>query len=92
MSDGGKGSIPRPFNVSNEEYANRWDAIFARDKRTEEDQKIEDEAFAIVEKQNRERALDRMVQLSQEMGLYDSDFDKDERNNVETQEVKKLSR
>lgn len=32
MSDGGKGSKPRPFSVSNEEYANRWDAIFGRDK------------------------------------------------------------
>ena len=30
MSDGGKGSTPRPFSVSNEEYANRWDAIFGR--------------------------------------------------------------
>ena len=26
-----KGSSPRPFNVSNQEYANRWDAIFGRD-------------------------------------------------------------
>lgn len=26
----GKGSAPRPFSVSNEEYANRWDAIFAK--------------------------------------------------------------
>jgi hypothetical protein len=32
MSDGGKGSKPRPFNVSNEEYANRWDAIFGMTK------------------------------------------------------------
>lgn len=32
MSDGGKGSSPRPFSVSNEDYANRWDAIFGRDK------------------------------------------------------------
>lgn len=32
MSNGGKGSTPRPFSVSNEEYASRWDAIFARDK------------------------------------------------------------
>ena len=31
MSDGGKGSKPRPYSVSNEEYANRWDAIFNRD-------------------------------------------------------------
>jgi hypothetical protein len=26
-----KGSVPRPFAVSNEEYASRWDAIFGRD-------------------------------------------------------------
>lgn len=31
MSDGGKGSSPRPFSVSNEEYAQRWDAIFGRE-------------------------------------------------------------
>jgi hypothetical protein len=36
MSDGGKGSTPRPFSVSNEDYANRWDAIFGRDKVKEE--------------------------------------------------------
>lgn len=29
-SDGGKGSAPRPFSVSNEEYRARWDAIFGR--------------------------------------------------------------
>lgn len=28
MSDGGKGSAPRPFSVSAEEYDNRWNAIF----------------------------------------------------------------
>ena len=27
-----KGSKPRPFSVSNEDYANRWDAIFGRDQ------------------------------------------------------------
>ena len=32
MSDGGKGSKPRPISVSDEEYATRWDAIFQRDK------------------------------------------------------------
>ena len=31
MSDGGKGSSPRPFSGSNEEYAKRWDLIFGRD-------------------------------------------------------------
>lgn len=31
MSDGGKGSKPRPFSVSHEEWSKRWDAIFGRD-------------------------------------------------------------
>ena len=31
-SDGGKGSSPRPFSISEEEYARRWEAIFGRDK------------------------------------------------------------
>ena len=38
----GKGSNPRPFQVSNEEYSNRWDAIFGRDN----------------EKENKEKALE----------------------------------
>ncbi len=37
MSDGGKGSAPRPFSVSNEEYASRWDAIFGRDQKKKEE-------------------------------------------------------
>jgi hypothetical protein len=31
MSDGGKGSKPRPFSVAQQEYDTRWDAIFGRD-------------------------------------------------------------
>lgn len=31
MSDGGKGSKPRPFSISQQEYDNRWDHIFSRD-------------------------------------------------------------
>ena len=34
---GGKGSAPRPLSVSNEEYANRWDAIFGRDIKEKND-------------------------------------------------------
>lgn len=30
-NDGGKGSKPRPFSVTQEEYAKRWDYIFGRD-------------------------------------------------------------
>ena len=39
MSDGGKGSKPRPFSVAQDEYNNRWDAIFARDLQKEEELK-----------------------------------------------------
>ena len=38
----GKGSNPRPFQVTNEEYAMRWDLIFGRDN----------------EKENKEKALE----------------------------------
>jgi len=74
MSDGGKGSKPRPFSVANEDYATRWDAIFARDQKAEQ-----------------ERALDEMVRISQEMGLYDEFDDKPTRNNQETQEVQEFA-
>ena len=36
MSDGGKGSSPRPFSVSQDEYEKRWDAIFQRDLKQDE--------------------------------------------------------
>lgn len=36
MGDGGKGSKPRPFSVSHEEWSNRWDAIFGRDQKEDE--------------------------------------------------------
>ena len=36
MNNGGKGSKPRPFSVSQEEYDKRWDAIFQRDLPKEE--------------------------------------------------------
>ena len=32
MGDGGKGSSPRPFSVSQEEFGNRWDQIFGKKK------------------------------------------------------------
>lgn len=46
MSDGGKGSSPRPFSVSQQEYDTRWDAIFGRDlKEPSEDAKKFDAAI-----------------------------------------------
>ena len=32
-----KGSSPRPISVSDQEYADRWDAIFNRDKTPQSD-------------------------------------------------------
>ena len=95
MSDGGKGSAPRPFSVSQEKFANNFDAIFRKNVKaaveihsdkgyelgTEEEQK----AFA---KKRQEAALDEMVRISQEMGLYDDEFDAIHKYNQETQEVK----
>lgn len=84
MSDGGKGSSPRPLSVTNEEYANRWDAIFGRDAN-----KVILDEIGIKPKQ--ERALDEMVRISEELGLYDDVYefeDKVTRNNEETQEIK----
>ena len=39
MSDGGKGSRPRPYSVSQKEYDTRWDAIFRRDGLEDSDPK-----------------------------------------------------
>ena len=33
MSAGGKGSAPRPYSVSQEQFANNWDAIFGKKKK-----------------------------------------------------------
>jgi hypothetical protein len=33
---GGKGSKPRPFNISQEEYADRFEAIFGKKKKDNE--------------------------------------------------------
>jgi len=48
-SDGGKGSSPRPFSVSNEEYAKRWEAIFGR----EDVEKIVKDAEKYLKEQQR---------------------------------------
>jgi hypothetical protein len=35
--NGGKGCKPRPFSVSQEEYDNRFEAIFGKKKKSEEE-------------------------------------------------------
>ena len=37
MSDGGKGSAPRPFSVSQEKFANNFDAIFRKNIKAAEE-------------------------------------------------------
>lgn len=32
MSDGGKGSAPRPFSVDHKTFSDNWDVIFNKDK------------------------------------------------------------
>jgi len=95
MSDGGKGSAPRPFSVSQEKFANNFDTIFRKninaaeeihsDKGYELGTEEEQKAFA---KKRQEAALDEMVRISQEMGLYDDEFEEIHKYNEETKEVK----
>lgn len=50
-----KGSSPRPFSVSQQEYDERWDAIFNRPTQREvDDAKAEAEAFKSVEENNKD--------------------------------------
>ena len=48
----GKGSSPRPFSVTQNEFANNFDRIFRKDKRIEEEQLQEDEEFQRIAKQS----------------------------------------
>ena len=36
MSDGGKGSSPRPYSVDQKTFDNNWDRIFNRSKKTQQ--------------------------------------------------------
>jgi hypothetical protein len=37
MSDGGKGSVPRPYSVDQETFSNNWNAIFGKKKKTDQE-------------------------------------------------------
>ena len=95
MSDGGKGSAPRPFSVSQDEYANRFDAIFKKNIKAAEEIHSDKgyelgtkEGYDAFAKKRQEAALDEMVRVSEEMGLYDDEFDAIHKYNEETKEVK----
>jgi hypothetical protein len=49
MSDGGKGSKPRPFSVSQEAFDNNFDRIFGRKKQLFEEQAIDKVSKLIAE-------------------------------------------
>ena len=53
-SDGGKGSTPRPFSITEQEYAERWNAIFGRDKVEEI---VEDAKKYLQQRQRTEEAI-----------------------------------
>ena len=78
MSDGGKGSSPRPFSVSQKTFGNNYDNIFRKKSPKElEEDKIEQEEFDRIleenlERQRREKSLDAMVAENQRLGLYDN--------------------
>jgi len=81
MSDGGKGSSPRPFSVSQQKFGDNYDKIFRKPTQQElDDEKAEQEEFDRImelnlERQRREKALDELARITQEMGLYDDEFD-----------------
>lgn len=55
MSDGGKGSAPRPMQVSRDKYSSNWDAIFKKEKQTDDYQDFlstEDCMLSALEKLN----------------------------------------
>lgn len=75
MSDGGKGSSPRPFSVSQETFGNNYDNIFRKKSPKEiQEDKYEQEEFDRILDENRmrQKALDAMVAENQRLGLYDN--------------------
>ena len=54
-----KGSRPRPYSVSQKQFGNNYDAIFRKpDPRLVEDAQAEDEAFKVVEEQQKSQVKD----------------------------------
>jgi hypothetical protein len=73
MSDGGKGSSPRPFSVSQETFGNNYDNIFRKPSPKEiEEEKIVQEEFDRILEENRlrQKALEAMVHENERLGLY----------------------
>ena len=62
MTDGGKGSRPRPFSVSNDEYAKRWDAIFGRDQKEDNTGTSRNEYYDVLTTEDALRSNDETRQ------------------------------
>ncbi len=75
-SDGGKGSAPRPF-TDQETYLENHSRIFGKSRF---ERRLEEEA----ERKKREAALEEMVRINEELGLYDDVY-----NNAENPLIKK---
>ena len=60
-----KGSSPRPYSVSQQQFANNFDAIFRKpDPKIVEDQENEDEAFnQVVNAYNNERLVSKFDKI-----------------------------
>ena len=69
MSDGGKGSAPRPFSVSQAEYESRWDVIFGRDQKEDNTGVQKTEYYDIM---TTEQALVHENQQSPNGGMVDT--------------------
>lgn len=67
MSDGGKGSKPRPFSVSQETYDSNWDKIFGKKKKTESE-KFDEQVVMKDEFYDVEEAWD---EIENSVGIYD---------------------
>ena len=56
MSDGGKGSAPRPFSVDQKTFDSHWNTIFGNKKQTEGEKQAEaflqDEYYDLEEDEN----------------------------------------
>ena len=72
MSDGGKGSSPRPFSVSQKQFGDNYDAIFRKPSPKEiEEDKAEQEEFDRIAEQNlqRQKALEKLNKINEELGI-----------------------
>jgi hypothetical protein len=94
MSDGGKGSAPRPFSVSQEKFADNFDAIFRKNIKAAEEIHS-DKGYELGTKEGyeefnkkRQDALDKLHTANEELGLYDDEYEAIHKYNEETKEVK----